>query len=246
MSSRLGRALAEHIIDLPGERKFVVVEGVEEDLAAAMAEAWQDDGLPLAIASAHPERFAGRALAGESGTALRNRGPVCLVICEGFQLPDRQSLRAFESVAPGDLLASHHGLALLARQPPEAPMDGPVRSVRGAIIQAGPAARPGTAAVAAYLDRCAAGEPAAASAARSRRVRRPCCWRDNRRAPLAGKLQAGGPAAQRAASPPRGRPATRAESARPPPGPVPRRRRSAWRSGQSCCSRQEMTSCSRC
>jgi hypothetical protein len=159
MSSRLGRALAKHILGLPGDRKFVAVEGVEEDLAVAMADAWDGAGLPLAIASAHPERFGRQALAGESGTALRNRGPVCLVVCEGFQLPDRQSLRAFESVAPGDLLASHEGLALLARQPPEAPMDGPVRPVRGAIIQAGAAARPSASAVASYLDRCAAGEP---------------------------------------------------------------------------------------
>jgi hypothetical protein len=159
MSSRLGRALAHHILGLPGDRKFVAVEGVEEDLAAAMAGAWEDATLPLAIASAHPARFGEQALAGESGTALRNKGPVCLVVCEGFQLPDRQSLRAFESIAPGDLLASHEGLALLARQPPGAPMDGPIRPVRGAIIQAGPAARPSAAAVASYLDRCAAGEP---------------------------------------------------------------------------------------
>ena len=158
MSSRLGRALAQHILKLPGDRKFVLVEGVEEDLAVAMGETWEDGELPLAVASSHPERFGALALSGESGTALRNRGPVCLVICEGFQLPDRQSLRAFESVAPSDLLCSHQGLALLARQSPEAPMDGPVRPVRGAIIQAGSAARPSAAAAAAYLDRCAAGE----------------------------------------------------------------------------------------
>jgi hypothetical protein len=77
----------------------------------AIAEAWAHGELPLAIASAHPERFGARALAGESGTALRNHGPVCLVICEGFQLPDRQSPRAFESVARSDLLASHQGLS---------------------------------------------------------------------------------------------------------------------------------------
>ena len=158
MSARLGAALARHILDLPGESKFVLVEGVEEDLAMAMADAWDDDALPLAIASANPDGFGDRALSGVSGTALRNRGAVCLVVCEGAQLPDRQSLRSFESVAPGDLLDNHAGLTLLARQAPAAPLDGPARQVRAAVIQAGPAARPGAAAVAAYLDRCAAGQ----------------------------------------------------------------------------------------
>lgn len=157
-SRRLGTALAEHVLALPGKRKFVLVEGVSEDLAEAMAAAWQDSELRLAIASRNPDRFGARALQGVAATGLRNQGGVCLVVCAGAQLADRQSLRAFESVAPGDLLRDHAGLTRLARAAPAAPLDGPARQVRGAILQAGAAARPGAAAVAAYLDRCAAGE----------------------------------------------------------------------------------------
>lgn len=109
MSSRLGAALAGHVLALPGNRKFVLVEGISEDLAENMAAAWDDSELKLAIASQHPERFGSRALKDVAATALRNRGPVCLVLCEGAQLADRQSLRAFESVAPSDLLRSTPG-----------------------------------------------------------------------------------------------------------------------------------------
>jgi hypothetical protein len=157
-SRRLGAALAEHVLALPGNRKFVLVEGVSEDLADAMAGVWDDGHLRLAIASQHPERFGPRALKDVAATGLRNQGGVCLVLCAGAQLADRQSLRAFESVSPGDLLRDHAGLTRLARVAPEAPLDGPARQVRGAILQAGAASRPGAAAVAAYLDRCAGGE----------------------------------------------------------------------------------------
>lgn len=158
MSSRLGTALAGHVLDLPGERKFVLVEGISEDLAEGMATAWDDSELRLAIASQHPERFGSRALKDVAATGLRNRGPVCLVLCEGAQLADRQSLRAFESVAPSDLLREHGGLIRLTEAAPPAPLDGVARHVRGAILQMGAAGRPSAAAVAAYLDRCAAGE----------------------------------------------------------------------------------------
>ena len=178
MSARLGRALAQHILGLPGDRKFVLVEGVEEDLAVALAEAWD------AAVSACDRLLASRALrtpalTGESGTALRDRGPVCLVICEGSQLPDRQSLRAFESVAPGDLLTNQGPGA--ARAPsPLSTIDGPARPVRGAIVHAGPAARPSASAVAAYLDRCASGE-SPLHALPARRIRRPRRRRCDRR-----------------------------------------------------------------
>ncbi len=158
MSARLGTALAGYILGLPGEHKFVLVEGVSEDLAHNMAAAWDDSELRLAIASQHPERFGPRALKNQAATGLRNRGPVCLVLCEGAQLADRQSLRAFESVAPSDLLREHSGLTRLAEAAPPAPLDGVARHIRGAILQLGAAARPSATAVAAYLDRCAAGE----------------------------------------------------------------------------------------
>jgi hypothetical protein len=158
VSARLGAALAGYILDLPGEFKFVLVEGVSEDLAESMAEAWQDDELRLAVTSQHPERFGDRALRDVAATALRNQGPICLVLCEGAQLADRQSLRAFESVAPSVLLREHAGLIRLAEVPPSAPLDGVPRHVRGALLQMAEAERPSAPAVAAYLDRCAAGD----------------------------------------------------------------------------------------
>lgn len=158
MSARLGTALAGYILGLPGEHKFVLVEGISEDLAHSMAAAWDDAELRLAIASQHPARFGSRALRDQAATGLRNKGPVCLVLCEGSQLADRQSLRAFESVAPSDLLREHSGLIRLAEAAPPAPLDGVARHVRGAILQLGAAARPSATAVAAYMDKCAAGE----------------------------------------------------------------------------------------
>jgi hypothetical protein len=159
MSSRLGAALAGHVLALPGERKFVVVEGVSEEIAESMAAAWSDSELRLAIVSTHPGRFGARALADDvAATGLRNQDGVCLVLCEGAQIADRQSLRAFPSAAPGDLLRDHAGLTRLAQIAPAAPLDGPMRHVRAAILQAGAASRPSAAAVAAYLDRCAAHE----------------------------------------------------------------------------------------
>ena len=74
MSSRLGTALAGHVLALPGKRKFVLVEGVSEDLAEAMAAAWDDSELRLAIASEHPERFGARALKDVAATGVAQPG----------------------------------------------------------------------------------------------------------------------------------------------------------------------------
>lgn len=165
MSTRLGGALAEHLrrhLD-PGQRNFVLIEGVPAAVADGLSSAWDDAALPrLAIAAPDPVQFGRHALSDASGTQLRNepgtRG-VVLVLCDGEQVPDRQSLTMFQSVSPSDLLSSPEGLAILAQQhPPIADLDGPGRAVRTAIVQAGPAARPSAVSVASYLDRVAAGE----------------------------------------------------------------------------------------
>lgn len=164
MSRRLGAALASHIGRMPGQARFVLVEGVPTELADGMAAAWNDALPPLRVVSDEPGRFGAQALVGASGTAMRNqreageaRG-VVLVLCEGQQVPDRQSLNLFESVSPSQLLDSATGVALLAAQAPAVPLDGPARAVREAITQAGAASRPSAASVAAYLDRLGAGE----------------------------------------------------------------------------------------
>ena len=161
MSRRLGTALARLIETLPGDAKFVLIEGVDEELAGFVAEAWQNgDGPALAIASSSPARFGEYALTGASGTGLRNSHDegLCLVVCEGAQLADRQSVRSFKNVAPGELLVSQDRLGLLASAQPPVPADGSIRHIRQAILQAGVADRPSAAAVSAYFDRCAAGE----------------------------------------------------------------------------------------
>ncbi len=160
MSRRLGAAIAQHIRELPGTARFVLVEGVSEDLAAAITAAWSPELPPLAVAARHPSRFGAYALQGTSGTGLRNRHAegVCLVVCEGEQLPDRQSLRSFENVAPSDLLASPEGIASLARAAVPTSLDGPAAQVRRAILTADVRERPSVAAVAGYFDALAANE----------------------------------------------------------------------------------------
>jgi len=161
MSARVGAALAEYIRRLPGNSKYVLLEGISEDTAASLAAAWDGDQLPtLAIQSATPQRFPENALTGVSGTGLRNTHPegVCLVICEGSRVADRQSLNSFENVAPADLMESVETLAILARAHREVPMDGAARDARQAIAQLPQADRPGAAAAAAYFDRLADGD----------------------------------------------------------------------------------------
>ena len=161
MSARIGAALAEYIRRLPGDSKYILLEGLSEDTATSLAAAWDGGELPtLAIHSLTPKRFPHNALVGVSGTGLRNTHPegVCLVICEGSKVADRQSLNSFENVAPADLVENVETLAILARAGREIPMDGPGRDVRQAIAQLPRAERPPTAAVAAYFDRIADGE----------------------------------------------------------------------------------------
>lgn len=162
MSTRLGAALAEHLRRhlAPGQRNFVLVEGVPASVAEGMSRAW-DGSLPrLAVVSLEPGRFGEHSLTEISGTRLRNqqgaRG-VVLVLCDGEQVPDRQSLNLFESVSPSVLLETAEGMGILSQQHPAVDLDGPARAVREAIVQAGVASRPSAVAVAAYLDRLAAG-----------------------------------------------------------------------------------------
>lgn len=149
---------------MPGRARFVLVEGVPNELAEGMVSAWSPELPPLRVVSDQPARFGAHALAGASGTTMRNNREagrplgVVLVLCEGQQVPDRQSLNMFESVSPSKLLDSVAGVALLAAQTPAVPLDGPARAVREAITQAGAASRPSAASVAAYMDRLAAGE----------------------------------------------------------------------------------------
>ncbi|MBA8964950.1 hypothetical protein JOJ86_006228 [Rhodococcus percolatus] len=119
MSARLGSALTEHLRRtlFTSGRSFVLVEGVPTSVAEGMSRAW-DDALPqLAIVSSSPALFGKHAMLNVSGTQLRNqpetRG-VVLVLCDGEQVPDRQSLTMFESVSPSELLKTAEGMGILS------------------------------------------------------------------------------------------------------------------------------------
>src|SRR4051812_35582967 len=103
MSKRLAWAIVEKIRRLPAGGKFVVVEGVDEDVASGMESAWHGEGLPvLAIASSTPGKFGAAALDQASATGLRNEHEegFCLVICQGTRISDAGSLGQVENVAP--------------------------------------------------------------------------------------------------------------------------------------------------
>lgn len=163
MSARLGAALAEHLRRhlTPGERSFVLLEGVPSSVAEGMCRAW-DDALPqLAVVASQPALFGQYAMEDVSGTQLRNRPDtrgVVLVLCDGEQVPDRQSLNLFESVSPSILLEDAEGMGILSQQHPIVDLDGPARAVREAINQADISSRPSATAVADYLDGLASGE----------------------------------------------------------------------------------------
>ena len=162
MSARLGGALAEYLRRnlTPGQPNFVLIEGVPSEVAEGMSRSW-DSALPkLAIVSPEPHRFGPHALTVGSATQLRNQPGttgVVLVLCDGEQVPDRQSLNLFQPVSPSILLESAEGMGTLSQQPPSVDLDGPARAVREAIIQANPANRPSAMSVAAYFDRLAGG-----------------------------------------------------------------------------------------
>jgi hypothetical protein len=162
VSGRLGGALAEYLRRhlSPGQRNFVLIEGVSSEVAEGMSRSW-DNSLPnLAIVSPVPHRFGTHALTDGSATQLRNQPGttgVVLVLCDGEQVPDRQSLNLFQPVSPSILLDSAEGMGILSQQPPPVDLDGPARAVREAIVQASPEKRPSAMSVAAYLDRLATG-----------------------------------------------------------------------------------------
>lgn len=167
MSRRLGGALAAELRNRlrDNDKSFVLLEGIPTGVAEGISRAWDDATMPqLAIVSATPRLFGSHAMRENvSGTRLRNRTDhgwrgVVLVLCEGEQVPDQQSLGLFEPLVPSELLSSAAGIAVLSNQTPAVTLDGNARHVRSAINEAPLATRPSPIAVATYLDRLAAGD----------------------------------------------------------------------------------------
>ncbi|MCX2755962.1 ATP-binding protein [Gordonia sp. 4N] len=163
MTNRVGSALATYLkrtLDL-SSASFVLIEGIQTEVAEGLAASWSDDLPRLAVVSGAKARFGSNALEDVSGTGLRNTSGetgVVLVLCEGEQVPDRQSLNLFQTVSPSVLLETPEGIAILAQQEPSIDLDGPVRAVREAVNQAAIAVRPSVVALAAYFDGIASGE----------------------------------------------------------------------------------------
>ena len=125
MSARLGGALAAELRERlrDNDKSFVLLEGIPTGVAEGMSKAWGDATMPqLAIVSQTPALFGNHAMReGVSGTQLRNRTDpgwrgVVLVLCEGEQVPDQQSLGLFEPLSPSELLNKPAGIARLSQQ----------------------------------------------------------------------------------------------------------------------------------
>jgi hypothetical protein len=157
VSARVAGALVQYIKDLPGKSRFLLIEGCPIDLARGLVRAWTSD-LPTLLVGGEPQDAFGKyALGDRSGTQLRNlnKGGVCIVACEGFEIPDWQSVSKFPSITPSDLLAKPEGLVLLAGAVRSIDLDGPLRHVRQAILTASAYERPTAFEVAAYFDEVA-------------------------------------------------------------------------------------------
>jgi hypothetical protein len=160
VNKRVAEALVQYIRELPGKSKFLVLEGCSTSLAQSLVKSW-GDGLPPLLVGGEPQRLFGKyAIGDRSGTQIRNLNPkgVCLVACEGFEIPDWQSISRFPSITPSDLLTKQEGLVLLANSDRRIDLDGPVRHVKQAIVRATAYERPTAFQVAAYFDEIANGK----------------------------------------------------------------------------------------
>lgn len=161
MTLRLAAALVEHIRQMDVPTKFLIMEAVPEPLAANLSSCWDDgdDRLPaLGVVSCGAERTS-HDIGATSVAGLRNSSPggLCVVVCEGMALAERQSINGFVPVSPADLLATRSSLMLLSNAVAPARRDGPVAAVREALVTIPQGQRPSAQAVAAYFDRLAAG-----------------------------------------------------------------------------------------
>ena len=166
MSDRLAVALIGHIRLIDATAKFLVIEAVPMPLARSLEAHWDADDPELPrLAVAMPddaESIGEHGLRGSSVATLRNRSPrgLCIVVCEGAELAERQSIISFTPIAPADLLGSKDRLMLLSRGRSPVRADGYMAAFREAIATMPPSLRPSASAVAAYFDRVASGEDA--------------------------------------------------------------------------------------
>jgi hypothetical protein len=162
MSERLGQALVATISASAAEgAAWLLVDGVTPGVAEAIAAKW-DEALPrLVVVGPAEADFRGFELGEEPVTALRNTGPVCLVLCEGEAIADSQSIKGFDRFSPGELTADRRGLSLLASQPPDVSSKPGVEAVLDALRDQRLERSPSPLAVCRFFDAVAAGASAA-------------------------------------------------------------------------------------
>jgi hypothetical protein len=164
MSERLGRALVATISRSASDgTAWLLVDGVTPEVAEAIADDWGESLPRLVVVGPTEADFRGFELAEEPVTALRNAGPVCLVLCEGEAIADSQSIKGFDRFSPAELTAGRDGLAQLAAQIPDVSSKPGVEAVLEALGDPRLERSPSPLAVCRFLDAVAAGSRAAAA-----------------------------------------------------------------------------------
>lgn len=162
MSERLGRALVATISSSVADgAAWLLVDGVTPEVAEAIAADWGEALPRLVVVGPAEANFRGFELGEEPVTALRNAGPVCLVLCEGEAIADSQSIRGFDRFSPGELTADREGLAQLSSQTPDVSSKPGVEAVLEALRDPQLERSPSPLAVCRFLDAVATGSGAA-------------------------------------------------------------------------------------
>lgn len=162
MSERLATGLIGLIRDIDSPVKFLAMEGVSASLADQLRRLWPPDDprLPtLAVADPGANSASTKDESHVSVARLRSTCPrgVCVVICEGADIAERQSMGDFVSISPSQLLDSKSRLMLLSEAVTPVRRDGPLAAVRDVLVTMPAGLRPSALAVAKYFDAVAEG-----------------------------------------------------------------------------------------
>lgn len=135
---------------------WILMDGIDPELAGRLVANWPADLPPIYVAGPPDADFGDADLRTSSATRERNRGSMCLVICEGQRVPDGQSVRGFERCGL-ELLASAEGARRLARQAPDVTAAEGLAAVLEALDDPKLEAPPSSRALASFLDEVAGG-----------------------------------------------------------------------------------------
>ncbi|MGH2947742.1 MAG: hypothetical protein ACRDPC_16075, partial [Solirubrobacteraceae bacterium] len=139
---------------------WIFMEGVEVQLAKALARLWPEHFPPLVVAAPPDEDFGERALGDRTATGVRNESDagLFLILCEGVRIQDFQSVSQFFRVSPQDLLRSGAGLDRLVQHPPSLAGTEAAAALREALLSPHLEVQPPAKVVARYLHAVANGD----------------------------------------------------------------------------------------